>query len=239
MKPLVIKTSTLIAATLITAALLLGATAMPAAANSIPIPGAGGGVINAPVKSLVALRYQNMVKQSYDVSCGAAAMATILTHYYGIPISEKEVIEDILQFSTEKDQEKINKFGFSMLELKRLGERLGLVAGGFRVPDVSKLAKLEVPAIAITNVRGYAHFVVIRGVINGKVHVADPAFGNKVKDLKAFADTWNNVIMVFLSPNQTGDQAFQDSHIVKSPEKQIYSILDPRLWSIRPLPGEF
>ena len=50
------------------------------------------------------------------------------------------------------------------------------------------------PAIVPIITRGYPHFVVIRGRADGKVLIADPAFGNRTMDVHAFERAWQGNI---------------------------------------------
>ena len=169
----------------------------PAGAAQFGLPGRSG-YLNVRVKSFAELRFKNMIRQAYDVSCGAAALATIMKFYYGAEnVTEQEVIKGMLEIG---DKEKIRKYGFSLLELKRYAESRGYLSTGFRMKDVNALSKLKVPAIGLIDVRGYKHFVVIRGVSRGHVYVADPAFGNRIKALPSFDKEWNEVLLLVVDP---------------------------------------
>lgn len=206
--------------------------------NPITVPSQG--LIRVSVKSLVELRFDKVVRQTRDLSCGAAALATLFTYYYGMPFSEEQIIEGILRASSAEDKEKIQKHGFSMLELKRAGERLGFVSGGFRIPVVKRLAQLEVPAITLVNNRGYNHFVVIKGLANNEVFIADPAFGNRSRSLESFAAEWNNVILVFVNDTASGDSTFSFKPTPEAPAQQVFTILDRAMRNITSRePGEF
>lgn len=200
----------------------------------VPVP--GGGLLVAPVRNLVELRFTNVVRQAYDLSCGAAALATILNYYYGDDVSERTIIDAILETGTK---EKILKDGFSLLELKRFAEKEGYVSAGYRLQKVDDLVKVNVPSIALVNIRGYAHFVVIKGVVGGQVYVADPAFGNRARSLKGFAREWNQVILVVLSPTRSGNAAFIEDGTLRSRPGEVMLLLDRALHSISPGVGEF
>jgi len=205
----------------------------------IAVPGFGGGEIQVPLTTFVDLRYRDMVRQAYDVSCGAAALASIVKYFYGQDVTEQNILDEILKTADEETKAKIQKDGFSMLELKKVGERFGLTAAGFRIPDPASLAKLKVPAIALVNVNGYDHFVVIRGVDQGRVYIADPAFGNRTRTLETFADEWRNVILVFLSKDIAGNPEFRTTSQVHGRADQIISLIDRGPPPIARLPGEF
>ena len=137
------------------------AFAAPLNAQGVPIVTAGGGQIQVRVKSLADLRFRNMTRQSQDLSCGAAAVATLLRHAYNLEADEASIIDTIFSDTPPEAREKIAADGFSLLELKRYIETRGFAAGGFKLETAEKLANLQVPVIALVNVRGYNHFVVI------------------------------------------------------------------------------
>jgi predicted double-glycine peptidase len=217
--------------------ILAGALPTPAGAVPFQVPQHGvPGLYNVPVRSITELRFKNVVKQAYDLSCGAAAMATLLKYYYAEDITEQETVGAMLELG---DKEKIQKDGFSLLEMKRFAEQRGYVSAGYRINDVKNLAKLKVPAITLITVRGYAHFVVVKGIAQGQVFLADPAFGNRSRPLDSFAGEWNNVVLVVLSESRAGESAFTLDPTLKAPTGDIVPILDRGLRSIAPRPGEF
>jgi hypothetical protein len=224
-------------ASLAGAFLLLGAAAAQGD-QVITLPGNNTN-IRAPVTSYVALRFKQIVKQGYDISCGAAAMATLLTHYYGVKVGEKDIIDRVLDQSSEEDRQKISALGFSMLELKRFGEELGFQAGGFRIDDVNKLAKLEIPALTLITIRGYTHFVVLKGISRGQVYIADPAFGNRSRPIDRFAKEWNGVILVFVSDKYAGNPDFSPQGSIKGRAQDVIPLIDRYGSPYTPTTGEF
>ncbi len=191
--------------------------------------------ITRQVKSLKEARFNSIVPQKYDVSCGAASLATLLKYYYGKDVTEEEIIKEMLELG---DKEKIKREGFSLLEMKRYAEKRGYVAAGYKI-TADKLEKLKVPAITLLNVRGYAHFVVLKGVSEGKAFIADPAFGNKSMELADFDKAWNKVIFVVLSNSQNGRNEFTKDETVKAPKNEVRRILDIGTRNIFPNPNEF
>lgn len=145
----------------------------------------------APVRSLVEMRQQNVVVQQWDTSCGAAALATLLKYQHGLPASEKEIAEAMLRTG---DALKVKvRGGFSLLDLKRYADARGLEGVGFLQLDVDDLVEMA-PAIVPIMTRGYPHFVVVRGREEGKLFLADPAFGNRTMDVEAFRAAWTGNI---------------------------------------------
>jgi len=113
------------------------------------------------------------------------------------------------------------------------------VSAGYHIHEVSNLSKLKVPAITLVKVRGYAHFVVIKGVAGGEVFIADPAFGNRSRSLESFDREWNRVILVVLHKERTGSSAFTLDPTPRVRASDISVILDRTLRSVAPGPGEF
>ncbi len=167
-----------------------------------PIPLPIGQTVYAPVQSFAALRFDGIVRQTHDLSCGAAALATLLRGFFSRDVSEQSIIDAILATANAEDKSKISEGGFSMLELKRFAEASGLVAGGFRARTGAELRALRAPAIVLVTNRGYSHFVVVRRVIGDDVYIADPAFGNRVEPLSHFSESWNKVFLVAVDPRQ-------------------------------------
>lgn len=176
---------------------MLALVLLPAGlAGAQPVP-AGGTLFDVPVKSLVELRFENVVRQQHDLSCGAAALATLLRHYHDEEIDEQAVIQGIFEFG---DEQKISRSGFSMQELKRYAEGRGYVVQGYRLAGVEVLQDLKLPFLTLIQLNGYDHFVVIRGAERDTVFVADPAFGNLRMNLGSFDRAWKKVALFAVDP---------------------------------------
>lgn len=141
--------------------------------------------------SLKEARFKTTIRQQYDFSCGSAAVATLLTFQYGQPVTESEVF---MRMYASGDQAKIREEGFSLLDMRRYFEALGYQADGFELP-LDKLAEEGVPAIVLLNERGYRHFVVIKGLRNGRVLVGDPALGTRALSRERFEKLWDNRVL--------------------------------------------
>ncbi len=81
------------------------------------------------MRSFKSMHYVNLVQQEYDFSCGSAALATLLRYGYGIDIPEAEMIQKMMVFSNPQT---VIKNGFSMLDMKKFVETLGLEGRGFK-----------------------------------------------------------------------------------------------------------
>lgn len=141
----------------------------------------------APVRSMVELRNDRVVRQGWDLSCGAAALSTLLTHDLGDPVTEGDVVAGLLQSA---DAAKIRKRGgFTLLDLKRFATARGHAAVGYGKLTLETLVPLA-PAIVATEQRGRPHFMLFRGVNGDRVLLADPAFGNRTMRRDRFEAIW-------------------------------------------------
>jgi predicted double-glycine peptidase len=165
----------------------------------------GGGVYNVPIKSLVERKFEHVVRQQYDFSCGSAALATLLTFHYADPTSEQKAFGQMYEAG---DKEKIAKVGFSLLDMKSYLAKQGYEADGFQ-SSLDTLGKAGVPAIALIRVKGYQHFVVIKGVHNDEVLVGDPALGIKAVARADFEKMWTNgIFFIVRNKAATGQKYF-------------------------------
>ena len=164
----------------------------------------GGGKLDVPAISIREGRFQTVILQQYDYSCGSAALATLLTFHYERPTSEQDVF---LSMYASGDQAKIQQVGFSLLDMKRYLERRGLRADGFKM-DLGKLIEIGAPAITLINLFGYNHFVVFKGAENNQVVVGDPALGVRVYTYEQFTAVWNGIAFLVRSEPQVGRSHF-------------------------------
>ncbi|MDZ3837055.1 MAG: C39 family peptidase [Rhodospirillales bacterium] len=144
-----------------------------------------------PVRSLLEMRRDNVVIQEWDLSCGAAALTTVLNQQFGDPVEEKEIAKALISRQEYIDNPKLVQVrqGFSLLDLKRVAESRGYVGTGYgkmTVDDLIERAPVLVPIMA----NGYNHFVIFRGQMADRVLVADPAFGNYTMRIQKFENAW-------------------------------------------------
>jgi len=182
--------------------LLMGVWACLAAgavqAGAIDLPFQIGGAYSVPVTSIREARFAGTIRQQYDFSCGSAALSTLLTHHYKYPVTEDKVFEEMF---LRGDREKIRVEGFSLLDMKRYLEAHGFEADGFQEP-LAKLATVNIPAIVLINENGYNHFVVVKGMRDGRVLIGDPAGGTRALTQEAFAATWTNQVLFVITNRQ-------------------------------------
>jgi predicted double-glycine peptidase len=146
------------------------------------------GRVELGVQSWRALRDAGVVRQAFDYSCGAAALATLISAS-GDPTTEREVLLEVFEGLPDEEVARTMEQGLSLLDLKRVAQRRGHVADGYRIPaDI--LARLTRPVLVLIEPHGYAHFAVLRGVRDGSAYLADPARGNVRMAADRFLEIW-------------------------------------------------
>ncbi|RXZ44929.1 C39 family peptidase [Crenobacter cavernae] len=178
-------------------AALAFACCAPSQAASLMVPAfTGDATPTMRVTSLREARFANVIEQKTDFSCGAAALGTLLNFAFGKTLTESDVIAGMM---IGADQAVVHKMGFSLLDMKRYVQRLGLRASGFAASPEKMLA-LKIPAIVLLNVDGYRHFVVIRRYTPEKTYIADPAMGNRTIPTEQFNKQWNGILLAVAGP---------------------------------------
>lgn len=183
--------------------------------------------------SLKALRDQNVVRQAQDYSCGAAALATLLTYGLNQVTSEREILDELfLQLSGDEARLK-QKDGFSLLDMQRVAQARGLNAQGFRIKS-QDLVNLAGPVIVFIEPQGYKHFAVFRGISGDRAVLADPSRGNIRMPVYQFLETWladddTGVIFVIERKNQQTKRAPSALELTQSP------VTPPEILSAREL----
>lgn len=178
------------------------ACAVHGVAHALELAGVGGAHFQLPAASLKEIRFRHTMRQQYDFSCGSAALATLLSHHYGVKVSEQTIFE---QMYLHGDQQKIRREGFSMLDMKRYLATRGMQADGFQLP-LEKLSEAGLPAIVLIADKGYHHFVVIKGLDRSRVLLGDPSSGTRAMTRAAFDAVWPSKLL-FVIHHQSGDRA--------------------------------
>jgi predicted double-glycine peptidase len=175
----------------------------PALAGEVRVPTSsfGAGIsVSVEVKSIKEMREDEMVLQRLDYSCGSAALSTMFTSYLHQAYTEEEIIDFLLQSGNM--QKFLARKGFSMLDLKRFAEAHGVKAIGYEL-DLESLAELNQPVLIplFRKAQDMRHFVIFRGMHDGRVFLADPAVGRTVIPVAQFEEEWTpRVGMVFQRP---------------------------------------
>lgn len=160
--------------------------------------------LRLPITSIAEQRWERVVRQRYDFSCGSAAVATLLTYHYERPTTEAQVFEPMYR---RADQTRIRAHGFSMLDMKIYLDQRGFDAGGFRM-GFDDIARIGVPVIGLVNTRGYHHFVVVKGIRGDEALIGDPASGTVIISRETFNQIWTGTALGARAAIERGKEGF-------------------------------
>jgi len=129
--------------------------------------------------------------QKWDISCGAAALGTILKYHYGEDVREQDIARAMMRREDYVNNPELIKMrlGFSLLDLKRYVEDIGYKGYGLGRLSFNDIVD-RAPMIVPVYIHGYNHFVVFRGVMGNRVLLADPAWGNRTLTIDQFMAIW-------------------------------------------------
>jgi len=177
-----------------------------------------------PVTSMIGRRFETVIRQQYDFSCGSAALATLLRYHYGEPQTEQTAF---LGMFREGDQQQIRRLGFSLLDMKRYLAGRNVPSDGYRV-TMEQIASARIPGIALIDFNGYKHFVVVKGIDGDSVVLGDPSLGLRRQSIKAFVKQWNGVFFVLNERNAIGQAHFnQAADLDRAPAGRRFAPSDP------------
>jgi hypothetical protein len=164
----------------------------------------------APEESLIRLRteirpkqefsHKNITKQEHDYSCGSAALATLLNYGLGENLSEIQVIRGMMKHG---DVEQIKRLrAFSLLDMKQLCKVLGYQAAGYRA-EIEDITNPEYwPCLIPIKLFEYRHFVVLKGIHDDHVFLADPFRGNISYTMSQFKQAWYENVLFLVSSDK-------------------------------------
>ena len=148
------------------------------------------------------LRYEEVIGQTDWYTCGPAAVATLLTYYYGIATTEAEALEFAEGFMREMGLEPSR--GINALALKKTLEAKGIPTKGYRVkPGALRdyFARGGLPVI-VHLVKPQKHFVVAVGMVEDQIVLADPSWGRSIIPFSALIEErgYSEVVLVPIPP---------------------------------------
>ncbi len=202
--------------------LLAGLCAAPAQAATLTLSGVAGGHYALQITSLKEARFKTTRQQQFDFSCGSAALATLLTYQYDTPVTEQAVFEAMFE---RGDQEKIKREGFSLLDIKTYLGSHDFQADGFELP-LSKLAESKLPAIVLVVDKGYHHFVVVKGLRDGRILIGDPSSGTRAISQEAFEALWQNKLLFVIHNKQTQAKFNEEADWQVSPRAPLAAVVN-------------
>ena len=146
------------------------------------------------------LKWENIIPQKYDYSCGTASLATLVSGYFGDLVLESMMLEALVASLSREEVDDRIKNGFSLLDLKRAASLFGYEVTGVKLRPEA-VFQLKGPIIVILRESKWEHFVVLKGVHGDRAFLADPARGNMRLPLTAFYAQWDGTALVLDKPS--------------------------------------
>ncbi|CBW29697.1 C39 family peptidase [Haemophilus influenzae] len=123
----------------------------------------------------------NIIRQTKNNSCGAAALATMLKYKFHI----SEINEDTILYKLKNPNEEASFF-----ELARISKEFNINAIGLAL-TLKELLNINKPVIAyVNNSLNNDHFIIINGIFNKELLISDPAIGNYSLKVSDFEKIW-------------------------------------------------
>ena len=134
------------------------------------------------------LRYQQTIGQSDIYTCGAAAVATLLTHFYKFPVSESEIVDLAEKMMLERGK-KSQDSGIDALALKKTLKLKGIDADVVET-SLESIRKYfnrgGLPIVIHVNIP-QPHYILAVGLVEDRLIVADPTLGRGVFPLETLS----------------------------------------------------
>lgn len=173
----------------------------PQAEMNLTVGSGEQGRIRTSVRPLSEMEGDHFIKQSFDYSCGSAALAILLNFYLGEKFTEKQVIQGLLQYG---DSELIaQRRAFSLLDMKKFVNVLGYQGVGYKA-DIEDLKTMDKPCLVPIKIFDYRHFAVLKGVHKGHVFLTDPWRGDISFTIEEFGEMWYENVIFVIEPQEGG-----------------------------------
>jgi predicted double-glycine peptidase len=149
--------------------------------------------------------FEGIVPQSKTTTCGAAALATLMTYHMSMPVTEKELLK-----SVANDGSRLS----SAYEITQMAQSKGIRLKALRASKETLLpaiVRVIHPAIYADVKEGRPvkkmlhHFVVLTKIEDDKFYLKDPAYGNSWVTRSEFMRMW-------LDPNLSVDSASKNGN---------------------------
>ncbi len=136
----------------------------------------------SPSVSYLDLRYIGVIEQSNEYTCGAAAVATLLTYFYGVSTSESDVLNLVYEAMRARGEKPSQEQGLTAYDLKEALKAKGITSKGFLVKPAALqdyFSRGGLPVI-IHLTKPEKHFEVAVGMIGDQIVIADPSWGRSI-----------------------------------------------------------
>ncbi|MFN4252846.1 C39 family peptidase [Deinococcus sp.] len=141
------------------------------------------------------LRYSSVVGQTTDFTCGPAALATLLTHYYGQPVSEQTLTERSVADMQARGKEVVE--GITLLALRNALTTEDVLSAGYKLTLEQLRVVLAQGLPVVANVvYPKGHYYLVLAVDDQNVLLADPSWGVRSQPIRNFLNAWNGVVLI-------------------------------------------
>ncbi|MDO7219199.1 C39 family peptidase [Acinetobacter nosocomialis] len=160
------------------------------------------------IKSFIYFRDYQLVRQSKEFSCGAAALATVMKFHLNIKDFGEQTA---LQYLTDEKS--------SLYDLQIIAKEYGISALGLKLSK-NEILFIKKPVIAyIKTPLLMDHFVVIKYVYKDDFYIGDPALGNYILKKDEFYKYWllnNNEGKILYLTNNSNTSNFDTQYFKKN-----------------------
>ncbi len=139
-------------------------------------------LMSKPAHGENIIRRFRLVEQAEEMDCGAACLAMICRHY-GIPMTLGKL----------RELANVTREGATLDSLAKVGESLGFTTRGVQC-TFKALLGFELPFIV--HWEGY-HYIIVYGLSNHHVWVADPGPGFRKLSVEEFERGWTGTCLLF------------------------------------------
>ncbi|QTJ49851.1 ATP-binding cassette domain-containing protein [Dolosigranulum pigrum] len=157
------------------------------------------------------MKYVPEIIQFNQNDCGPCCLSMLL-NYYGY----ESDIEELTELKSAI-------YGWSMLDIKRIGEKFGLESNVYNVQTIQPLKQVKLPAILFWE---HSHFVVLEKIIADEIIIVNPSVGRQTVNKKVFWEKFTGYIM-----EVSLGQSFQKKKIPWYDKVQLYMNKD--IWNFK------
>lgn len=137
------------------------------------------------VKSLQELRNQRVVRQTYEESCGASSIATLINLIDNQKLTELDLLKTMSEKELYTDM-------VSFADLEEAVKKKGFQTNSFRIDRQSLDKILNIPLfVKIEDDPRFPHFVVIINHKGSFLQVFDPSYGKYISSKREFYSVWD------------------------------------------------
>jgi uncharacterized protein len=112
-----------------------------------------------PVRSVLEIRRDRVMIQKWDLSCGAAALGTLLRYQFGEPVTEREIARGLMSRAEYVNHPEVlqTREGFSLLDLKRFVDSYRAKRVMAKLPKAKKPIRTQLVSLRAASVHIVSH----------------------------------------------------------------------------------